>query len=330
MRFLIVGAGSIGKRRMGILNGLDINTIDICDQRAERLEESAKQYNIEGRFTDCRQAMARKPDVVIICTPPVFHIPIAKTFAEAGAGLFIEKPLAHDMTGVSELISLVERKNVIGGIAYSMRFHPGIQLLRETVEKGVIGRVYSVRAECGQYLPDWHPYEDYRSWYMSKKDEGGGAILDISHEIDYLRWFFGEVEDVGCFYGKVSNLEMDADDLAEIILRFKNGIIGSIHLDLLQRTYRRTCQIIGEKGTILWDYTAKEIRVYTVEKGKWEVLTYQDARSQMFINETRYFIECFQKKQQPQVSIENAAKTLAVAVAAKESSRTRAFVKPVV
>lgn len=326
MKFLVVGVGSIGKRRIEILNGLGIDSVDICDPSLPRLEETSGKYKVKKSFTGLKEALKDKPDVAVICTPPVFHIPLAKLAAASGVNLILEKPLAHNLDGVDELIKIIRANKVIAGVAYTLHFHKGVNLLRDTLNSCGIGRVYSVRAECGQYLPDWHPWEDYRNWYMSKKKEGGGAILDISHEIDYLRWFFGDVSEVGCFYGKVSSLEMDADDMSEIILKFKNGIIGSIHLDLLQRTYRRYCEIIGENGTILWDYTAKEVKVFKQEKGAWESIPYKDERSEMFINETKYFIECFKEKKQPAVSVEDGARTLAVALAAKESGDNKKIV----
>lgn len=327
MKYLVVGSGSIGKRRIGILNDLGVTSINICDKSLARLEDVSRKYKIEGKYTDYNKALAQNPDVVIICTPPVFHIPIAKSAVEAGADLMIEKPLAHNLDGVDSLVKLIKKKKVVAGVAYTMRFHKGVNLLRNMLEQKIVGKVYSVRAECGQYLPDWHPWEDYRKWYMSKKNEGGGAILDISHEIDYLRWFLGDAKEVGCFYGTVSDLEMDADDMAEIILRFKNGAIGSVHLDLLQRIYRRNCEVIGEKGTILWDYTAKQIKVYTKEKDSWETAEYKEERSEMFIEETKHFIKCFGRKAQVKVSVEDAAKTLAVAVSAKESSDSGKIIK---
>ncbi|HAH20830.1 MAG: hypothetical protein A2Y00_03050 [Omnitrophica WOR_2 bacterium GWF2_43_52] len=326
MKYLVVGSGSIGKRRIGILNDLGITSIDICDKSETRMDDVCQKYRVEGRYTDYAVALAKKPDVVIICTPPVFHISIAKAAVEAGAGLMIEKPLAHNLDGVDSLIKLIQKKKAIAGVAYTLRFHKGVNLLRNIVEQKIIGKVYSVRAECGQYLPDWHPWEDYRNWYMSKKNEGGGAILDISHEIDYVRWLLGDAKEVGCFYGTISDLQMDADDVAEILLRFKSGAISSIHLDLLQRDYRRNCEIIGEKGTVLWDYTTKQIKVFTKEKGCWETIEYKEERSDMFVEETKHFIKCFEKKAQIMVSVEDAAKTLAIAVSAKESSDSKKIV----
>mgnify|MGYP001608219223 CR=1 FL=1 len=140
MKYLVVGSGSIGKRRIGILNELGIASIDVCDKSEARIEEVCQKYKVEGKYTDYAKALAKNPDVVVICTPPVFHVSIAKAAVEAGAGLMIEKPLAHNLDGVDSLGRLIKKKKTIAGVAYTLRFHKGVNLVRNMLEQKIIGK----------------------------------------------------------------------------------------------------------------------------------------------------------------------------------------------
>jgi predicted dehydrogenase len=161
---------------------------------------------------------------------------------------------------------------------------------------------------------------------MSKEDQGGGAILDISHEIDYLRWFFGDVDELTAVVSKVSDLDIDTDDLSEVILRFRNRVLGSLHLDLVQRAYRRTCTVIGTEGTITWDYNTQAVQLYTPNSGRWQTLPYGFDRNATFIEELKHFLACLRGEAKLVVDFEDGRKTLEVVLAAKQSSRERRWV----
>lgn len=327
MRILVVGCGSIGKRHIGNLLAADIKNIVACDINSERLNEVKSKYPEVHLGTDLNKALSNNLDGAIVCPPTYLHIPISKKVLEAGVHLMLEKPLSHTLEGVDDLIGTAARNKLVFTVAYTLRFHPGIRKMKELIDNNAIGRIYSVRAECGQYLPDWHPWEDYREFYMSKEALGGGATLDISHEIDYLRWFFGDVKELAAMMGTVSDLEIDTDDLSETILHFRNGVIANLHLDLLQRSYRRNCEIIGKNGTILWDYSKNSIRIYTAESEKWDEIAYEFDRNAIFVEEINHFIGCIKGETAPVVDARDAKETLKIVLAAKESSRKRNFVE---
>ena len=153
------------------------------------------------------------------------------------------------------MLELARSKNLVTLVGCNLRFHPGLVAVKRLLEQGVAGRIVAIRAEVGQYLPDWHPGEDYRQGYSARLDLGGGIILDAVHEIDYVRWLLGPVRSVACFAGKLSHLEVETEDTAALLFRFSNGTIGEVHLDYVQRAYSRTCHIIGDEGTIRWDYS---------------------------------------------------------------------------
>jgi len=248
MHILVVGAGSIGQRHIKNLWDLDVRTV-VVDPRQpfdepcfDTIEEALEQHN---------------PDAAIVAVPTHLHMEVAHKLAHHNMPLFIEKPVSHEIKGAVQLCNIQGRFNQWAVVGYSMRFHPAIQIIKDLLPQ--IGTPLYARAEVGQYLPDWHPEEDYRNWYMAHEDQGGGALLDLSHEIDYMRWLFGGVWE-STIQGTVSrhsNLEIDSDDLVEFQCYMSNkepyDVLCSIHMDLLDRSYNRRLRIVGSEGTISWD-----------------------------------------------------------------------------
>jgi predicted dehydrogenase len=324
MHLLVIGAGSIGKRHLRNLDGLGVSRLSVVDVRPDRLEEAREAVPGVTTFADLDAALDQ-PDLsaAVVCSSTSTHTAVATKLVRRGLNVLMEKPLAHSGEGLDELQRELDARGLWMMVAYSLRYHPGIRLMRDLLQEGVLGRVLSVRAECGQYLPDWHPWEDYRSWYMAHEDRGGGALLDLSHEIDYLRWFFGEVDGLSALVTKVSDLEIDTDDLSELTLRFRSGVVANVHLDLLQRTYRRTFTIIGAEGTLHWDYTANRVQYFTAASGEWTTRDYEFDKNEYFLAEVRSFLSCLRGEGRPLVDFADGRKTLEVVLAAKRSSRER-------
>src|SRR5262249_14827724 len=154
----------------------------------------------------------------------------ACTALQAGAHVLVEKPLGNALDGVVELVELARRSRRLLGVGYHLRFHPGVARLKALVEAGAIGRVVSAPAECGEYLPDWHPWEDYRAGYAARRTLGGGAVLTFSHELDALCWLLGAPRAVTAIAAHASALEVDVEDVAEVVFAFESGAIGSVHV----------------------------------------------------------------------------------------------------
>jgi predicted dehydrogenase len=323
MKFLVIGCGSIGERHIKNLRNLSIDNILACDIDSKRINLVKEKYNAEI-YKDVDEALENKPDAVLICTPPNLHIPMALKAIEYNAHIFIEKPISNNLEKVNYLLDEAKRKDLIVSVGYNLRFNQGIQLIKKMIDDNTIGRILSARAEFGQYLPNWRPSQDYRKSYTAKSDMGGGIILDGSHEIDYIRWILGDVTDVFCFADKIGNLDVDVEDTAEILLKLKNNIIANIHLDFVQREYSRGCKIVGEKGTIVWDYLKNCVKVYydTTE----HKLVYL-IKTDMYMDEMKHFIECIKGKACPLINGEDARKVLEIALAAKESAKSGRIIK---
>ena len=326
MKFLIIGCGSIGRRHAKNLKELGEEVIgtDIVPDNRKWIEEN---LGIKT-FEELKDALSKeKPDAALVCTPPHLHVLIAKQALAAKAHVFIEKPISHDGKGVDALLKFAAKRKKIIAVGYNLRFHKGIAKLKELVDSGAIGRVVSARILFGQYLPLWRPTQDYRKSYTASKSMGGGIILDDSHEIDYARWLMGEVVEVGCIAAKVSNLEVETEDTADMTLKFKSGSIAQIHMDFVRQDYARNCELIGEKGTIKWDYTKAVIEIYRAETKQTETIDVKCEPNEMYVDEMKQFIECIKTNGKPLVDGDEGKKSLAVALAAKKSSEKGKIVR---
>jgi predicted dehydrogenase len=181
----------------------------------------------------------------------------------------------------------------------------------------------SIQAQVGEYLPDWHPWEDYRQGLSARKEAGGGVILDLVHELDYVTWLLGPISEIFCFAHKVSDLEIETEDTAVMSVKFKNGALGTVHLDYLQRVPSRTCRIIGERGTIVWDYFARTVSHYSPgQKDPRESEYTAVQRNERFLEEMRHLLDCIEGRDRPKVDVSSGSRTLKLALAAKESAAT--------
>jgi predicted dehydrogenase len=322
-RFLVMGCGSIGKRHIGNLLDAEAGTVLAHDVRVDRAEGVRSRFGVKV-FTDLDAAFACDPQVALVTAPTSLHVPLALRAAEHGCHLFIEKPLAHCRNGVNRLVEEVRDRRLVTLVGCNLRFHPGLRAVKRLLDENAIGRVVAVRAEVGQYLADWHPYEDYRQGYSARHDLGGGVILDAIHELDYTRWLLGPVRSVVCFAGKLSHLEVQTEDTAAVLLRFASGAVGEVHLDYVQRAYSRTCQVIGDEGTIRWDYGAGEVRIFRAASKSWEVMPdlagWQP--NQMYVDELAHFLRCLDGEEKSTLGVFDAARVLDVALAAKASAES--------
>lgn len=321
-KVLNIGCGSIGRRHMRVFQSLGVDRIAGVDTRDDRLEQAVEEIDIDATYTDLTAALeAEKPDIAIIATPPHIHTPIAIQAANAGANLFIEKPLAMNSAGLDDLEAVVAANNVCAYTAYCYRFIPSTERLKELVETKRIGKTLSVRLWISSYLPDWHPYEDYRSFYMAKKEQGGGALLDESHGVDLLRWIFGDVSKVSGFVGNVSDLEITSDDLAILLMHMKSGIPIEAHFDLLGRTPRIGMEIVGSDGTIVWDRIDPKIDIYDAETKEWTHETFDaDDTVQSYTRQAKHFLECIASGSDPRTTIADGRGSLDVLLAGFEAS----------
>jgi predicted dehydrogenase len=338
MKILMVGLGSIGQRHLRNLRTLLGDDVQVSAYRVRRdspvltdklkIEEGADLESKYGLtvFSSLDEALAQKPTAVFICNPNSMHMPVALAAAEAGAHLFIEKPLSHSLDQVDELIEIVERKKLVAFVTYQMRFHPCLQLAKEAIDSGVIGQVVAVRAEVGEYMPGWHAYEDYRTSYAGKAALGGGVVISQIHEIDYLGWLFGTPLRVFALGGHLSSLEIDVEDVASSLLDCRvNGrpVPVELHQDYVQRPTNRNLRVVGEKGVIVADWTKPSLTIYGETGAVSEHREFPDfQRNQLFLDELSHFLRCVEGLESPLVPLRDGASSVATALAIQRSIAT--------
>ena len=318
-KILVVGYGSIGKRHVENLLSISNLEVIVCTKRNDvgKLKKHAKVYST------IKQCLEEKPDIGIISNETSLHVPTAIKLAEAGLDLFLEKPLSNSLKDVEKLHAIVKKKKLITQMGCNMRFHPCIKKIKSMVEQQKIGRIISVQVQNCSYLPDYHPWEDYRKGYAARKDLGGGIILTQIHEIDYMYWLFQEVENVISMSGKFSDLDVDVEDYAASLLKFRNKIIGELHMDYFQRPDFKSCQIRGTKGEIYWDSDNNCVNIYNMNKKRWktemEIKNYQ--RNFSYVEQLKHFLQCVKQRKKTINDLEQGIVTLKIALAIKKASK---------
>lgn len=324
MKILIVGLGSIGRRHFYNLRNLGQSDFLFCRTTSEPYPE-APEIPV---FVSLEEALKQKPNLVIVSNPSPFHLDVAIPAAKAGCNVFIEKPLSHGMDGIDDLINIVNTGEKTALVGFDLRFDAGLNYIFKLLAGNEFGKILSIQAEVGQYLPDWRPNTDYRHGVTSQSKLGGGVILELIHEFDYIQWLIGPVAEVSCMADHVSNLKMDVEDLAVCNLRFENGAIGTLHLDCLQRSPSRRCKIVCEKSTIIWDYFRKSVDWFDLSSVEWKQYRYVESeRNDRFYLEMKHCLACVNKVEKPKVDLKSAANTLKLALAAKESAEKRMTIR---
>ena len=314
-----MGYGSIGKRHTDNLLNIGKLEIIVYSKNKESFKLVKKGVKICTSFED---ALKEKPDISIICNETSFHVDTAIKLAKINSHLFIEKPLSHSLVNLTKLLKIVKRKKLITMVGCNMRFHDGIKSIKKLLDKNELGQIFSVTAENGSYMPDWHPGEDYRISYASNKKMGGGVVLTQIHEIDYLFWFFGKVSNVLSISDKLSDLQLDVEDFSSSILKFKNNIVAEIHLDYYQKPSVRKCKIIGRKGKIIWNYENNHLQIFknSTKKLSTKLIDKKFDRNKMYVEELKYFLNCVNNKKTCMNSIIEAYEVQKIAFAMKNSS----------
>lgn len=337
MKFLIAGLGSIGRRHFRNLIALGERDIVLLrSHRATLPDDELAGYPVE---TDLQEALKKhKPNAVIVANPTSLHLQTAVPAAEAGCHILLEKPISNSIEGLSQLESTAKKRGSKILVAFQFRFNPGLMRAKQLISSDEIGRVISAHVHFGEYLPAWHPWEDYRKGYAARSDLGGGVVLTQCHSLDYLPWLVGKVTSVWGFTAKISDLEVDVEDTAEIGLRFEGGALGSLHLDFNQQPPEHYFTVIGTKGTVKWNLTDGATRIYRASAeslaistgigikagGDWQEYSLDVAweRNVMFLEQMKHFVAVVSGEAQPTCTLEDGIQTQKIAHAIFESNLT--------
>lgn len=317
---LLVGLGSIGQRHLANLKAM------LPDTRIAVLRSRKTTDEVVGCtvFHSLPEAIAFQPDIAFICNPSSDHIRVATELASAGVHLFIEKPLSNQVKGIDQLVKAANKTGIKVMVGYNLRFSTSLNALRDLVSNQKYGRVLYASASVGQYLPDWRPDSDYRMSVSARKELGGGVLLELSHELDYLYWLFGEPVSASGQLLKVSDLDIDVEDLVLACVGFKGKdtrIHASIELDFLQRQAYRTCRIVCENGTLVWDAIEDCVKIHERDN---DAIHYQGSkdRNSTYGKELAAFLRCIEEDIPSPIPVEDGLRVSKLIEALKESSDT--------
>ena len=328
---LVVGLGSIGRRHIGIINNIfpDVNIVLLRHKKCSEKEYGSLRIN--QCVTTLNDAIKTKPQAAIIANPATKHVEIAKYLAYNGIDILVEKPIYTNSKDAEELVKICEKNNVILMVAYNLRFLPSLMHFKQYIQSNLIGKIYSIRSEIGQYLPNWRSGSDYRHGVSAKKSLGGGVLLELSHEIDYLKWIFGSITWIKSHTSKQSDLEVDVDDSASIILAFKGEdgreVVSSLNMDFIRHDTTRKCYIIGEKGTLFWDGITGKVKLFSDADNHWvEVFNSSSERDHTYSEEIKSFFYSVESRTPPLITGKDALETVLAIEAIEYSSFTNSKV----
>ena len=316
---LIAGLGSIGRRHLASLRALKWPKIRLY-RTGRSTQPHADLAGIPVDY-DLSTALARRPMAVIVSNPSALHIPLALEAARAGAHLLIEKPLSHDMIGISELESLVALQGLAALVGFQFRFNPGLRQIRSWLRAGAIGTVVSTQVHWGEYLPDMHPWEDYRIGYAARPELGGGVLLTLCHPFDYLRWLIGDLTTVSSVESRRDTLGLSVDTCVDVTGRFVCGASAHVHLNFVERPMKHQLTVIGTEGTITWNHTDSAVHRYSASTRHWETRLAPEGfeRDWMFLDEMRHFLACLRGDEQPLCTLADGRAALEMTLAAKHA-----------
>tara|TARA_A100001011_G_scaffold392628_1_gene480605 strand:+ start:83 stop:1108 length:1026 start_codon:yes stop_codon:yes gene_type:complete len=325
---LIIGGGSIGIRHARNLIKV-VEDVKIFSYRFSN-NITIKQLNKVTYVKDLHKAIMSS-DGIVIANRTDLHLEVAKYALSNKKPIFIEKPLSHSMVGVKEIETLKNENKLIVESGFMLRFHPNLIKLKEILLSREYGNVHYVRSSVGQFLPDWRPQTDHRKGYGAKRKWGGGVTLDLIHEIDLIRWLFGEIKLVSAMMGFTPELEIETETISQLNLKTDSDILIQLHLDYLRPSYGRYTEIVCDKGTLLWNYLTGKI---TLESSNSEISILHEVeidfqRNDMYVNEIKHFLASINgQSQKKAATLDDSIKALKICFAAHLSNKEKIFVSP--
>jgi len=254
----------MGKRRIRNLLNLGYSDILGYDTQKTRRNESFRKYKIKT-FENIDDALTHNPKAMIISTPPDLHLKYANLAIKNNIGFFME--LNHSSIHVKQIINKIGRTKILAAPSCTMRYHPVVKELKKLLTKKIIGNVLHIQHYYGQDLKTWHPWEDYKNFFVSKKETGAAKEL-VPFELNWLTYIFSDISSVFAYVDKISNLDIDIDDIYQIQIIFKNKIVCNLTLDIIANPSFRETKIIGDKGVILCDFKTGIIKISNGKKWK--------------------------------------------------------------
>lgn len=314
MKILILGCGSIGSRHARNARHLGVKELVLVDHNIDRARSLGDELDTDLFYRDHKVAVNENPDLdaAVICTPSSLHIQHAIFFAKNSISLLIEKPLSNNLKNIPTLLKLVKKNKIVVMMGHSFMFDIRFTKLKSILDKKTIGRIYFASYLNGQYLPEWHPRENYKKEYSARKSLGGGVTLTmISHSFYLLEWLFGSISNIhGSFIGRMGSLKIDVDDSVFLLLRAKNGAVIQSQNNFITPVHQHRLIVDGSKGIVEMDFLKQKI-IVTLKGKKLQTIPVKIDCNDRFVREIKYFLKALKtKKVQKDLNLDSGIRFL--------------------
>lgn len=296
MKCLVIGLGSMGKRRVRCLKALGLTNILGFDIRIDRKNEAIEKYGIEVA-EDYGSIDLKKFDLIIVSTPPNNHFAYTADAIKNNIPCFVEASVSLD--DVKKTIEIANTASSFVAPSCTLKFHPMIEKIKETVVSEKYGVVTNFTYHCGQYLPDWHPWERIHEFYVSNRETGGAREI-VPFELTWLTDIFGLPRKVKGFFAKTMEMGASIEDTYAFSLKF-DDFIGSMVVDVVSRYATRSLLLNFENAQLRWNWEDNLFKIYEPEKDSWLTFASKQGKAQvgynknivedMYINEIKSFVK---------------------------------------
>jgi predicted dehydrogenase len=306
MKGLLVGYGSIGRRHLANFHGLGVDEWAVVHTGMGTLP--LEPPCPVTTYADLVSALRHEePTFAVIANPTNLHVPTMLACIEAGCHVLVEKPVSHTLDGLDALEGAARQHGRGVLVGFQFRFHPALKRIRALLESRVIGAPLHAQVVWGEYLPGWHPWEDWRISYAARLELGGGVHHTICHPLDYLRMLFGDATAVLASLSDHRPLGLDVPEAADVFLRFGHGVAAQVHLDYWSRPTQHRVDIFCTGGTIRWDYITGEFKIWSEANESWQPEEFPsvDDRNDLFVAEASHFLEVIEGGAQPACTLQD-------------------------
>lgn len=320
-KILIQGSGSAGKRHLSIAKKMFPQAeIKVFSNGSVKETINSVDY-----LTEISEVIHFEPQIAVIAGAASTRVKLCSALVGVGTHLLIEKPISDKSEGVLDLINSCQAAKLILAVGYNLQFDDTLIFFRDKVDELIVGKPLLIEIKVGQYLPDWRSNSDYRTSVSAHRKLGGGVLLELSHEINYLEWIFGKIEWVRATIMHQSELDIDVEDVAVLTLGINNSmnrnLVASVNLDFIRHDRERSCIVVGELGSIKWDGLKSEVSIYTKESKKWEtIISGKKSIDETYLQEWLDFIDCVESGNSPKVTGHQGLSVLQVIDAVKKSA----------
>ena len=317
-KIAIVGLGNIGIRHLNIVRALlpDSKIIIVRSGKSKKLEEEKYADRV---FFSLKDAIDYGISAAILASPANYHIEQAIDLMKNDIHVFIEKPLSNCLKKTKKLLDIQSQSNSIGLLGYCLRYSQSGIKFKNNLKQNKMGKLLHVHVDCGSYLPFWRKGKDYKKTVSAQFKLGGGVLLELSHELDYINWFFGKMKNV---YAKLQNsgtLDIDVEDSADLIFESEKGYVVSVHLDFNSQNNRRSCKTIWSKGSLTWDVNGNKV-IWKLINGEVKEEIFENDKNLLYIEQMKHFFDCIYNKKRPLVSFCDGVNVLNMVESAKKSN----------